>query len=250
MFIIICGIFGLQSSYALVINFSIYSLRVCVICTSFGMLTAPFNNSNLLVMKRVPYSHSTFPIVHVKADTKAKREGTTVSTVIHNFLLDYTKDELDPTEQPPGSVPAANMEASVTNGQPENSIATEAEVINPENTSNGGESFQSELTPETETAVKDPVPTKQPGSNAPGEPLETDHSENNNSEHEPLTKEKPASPAKKKSTAGKPAKKTSSSTVKNSPPKKELKKVAPKPGVATKKNNKAGKSKKIKAKSE
>jgi hypothetical protein len=200
-------------------------------------------------MKRVPYSYSTFPSTQVKADTKAKREGTTVSTKIHNFLLEYTKDELDPTEQPPVPASPTNTAVAAPGNQPENTPTAVPEAIQPENTSNGGESLQPPLAPETEVIELDTEPVTQPENNIDAELIEPVHSEINTDRHEPLAEGKPVPPVKKKSPAGKPAKKAGSATVKKTPPQKALKKVTPKPGVSTKKKNQAGKSKKSKAKS-
>ena len=197
--------------------------------------------------KRVPFSYSTFVRTQAKAVAKAKREGKTVSTVIHEHLQDYTKDEPDPLEHPPADL-ATNTEAAAAGNQPENTTA-EPQAVHPENTSNDGESLQPHLEPETETAAKDPVPTVQPGSNTASEPVEAAHAENNTAGHEPLAEGKTVPPVKKKSPAGKSAKKASSDTVKKSPSQKALKKVTPKPSVTAKKKNQAGKSKKSKAKS-
>lgn len=200
-------------------------------------------------MKRVPYSYSTFPGTQVKADTKAKREGTTVSTKIHNFLLDYTKDEPDPVEQPLVQASPTNTADAAPGNQPENTPTAVLEAIQPENTSNGGESLQPPLAPETEATELDTEPMAQPENNTAGEPVVPVNSEINTDEHEPLAEGKPVLPVKKKSPGGAPPKKAGSATVKKTPPQKALKKVTPKPGVATKKKNQAGKSKKSNAKS-
>jgi hypothetical protein len=197
-------------------------------------------------MKRVPYSYSTFPDTQVKADTKAKSEGTTVSTKIHNFLLDYTKDEPDPGEQPPGPASTNTMDAAPGN-QPENAPAIVSEAIRSENTTEGSESLQTPPAPESNEV--DPEPITQPENNTAGQPVEAVHSDNNPVGQELLTKDNAAPPVQKKSPAGKPAKKVGSATVKKATSKKELKKVTSKPGVAAKKKNKAGISKKSKAKS-
>jgi hypothetical protein len=197
-------------------------------------------------MKRVPYSYSTFPDTQVKADTKAKREGTTVSTKIHNFLLDYTKDELDPAHQPPGPASTNTTDAAPGN-QPKNAPAIESEAIRSENTSEGSELLQLLPAPGTESIEEDPEPITQPENNTAGQPVEAVHSDNNPVWQEPYSKENAAPPVKKKSSAGKAAKKAASATVKKTPPKKELKKVTPKPVVAAKKKNQIGKTKKSKA---
>lgn len=46
-------------------------------------------------MNRYPYSYSTFPDVNAKAKRKSARNNTSVSTVIHEFLQNYVKDEPD-----------------------------------------------------------------------------------------------------------------------------------------------------------
>ncbi|MVT07745.1 hypothetical protein [Chitinophaga tropicalis] len=70
-------------------------------------------------MKRIPFSYSTFAEVQDKAKTRAAQEGHTVSTVIHRFLITYTKDEVSPSNQAPPvdagtPLPIANEPAAET----------------------------------------------------------------------------------------------------------------------------------------
>jgi hypothetical protein len=200
-------------------------------------------------MKRVPYSHSTFPIVHLKADARAKREKTTVSTVIHNFLIEYTKDEPDPAEHTSGPASVINTTDAAPGNPSEIAPTAVPEVIRPENISNDSESLEPPLIPETEEIEVDPESIAQSENNTAGEPVEAVHSENKTDKHNPLTEGKKVSPVTKKSTPVKPAKKAASATVKKTPSQTALKKVTPKPGIAAKKKNQAGKTKKSKAKS-
>ena len=48
---------------------------------------------NILVMKRIPYSYSTFPNVYLKARKRCEREGTSISMKIHEYLVDFVSGE-------------------------------------------------------------------------------------------------------------------------------------------------------------
>lgn len=168
-------------------------------------------------MKRVPFSYNTFVTTQKKAYTKADREKTTVSTVIHHFLLEYTKDEPDV--------------------ELENAAAPQSTAAN-----------QAPQAPQTEASPVAIEAAVQPENITSSEPVEAVHTEIN-SNTEPLAEEKTPAPVKKASPTVKPTKKPSTATVKKSPPKKELKKVTPKPGIAAKKKPQAGKSNKAKPKS-
>ena len=60
-------------------------LVVWIVLACFGI--------NILVMKRIPYSYSTFPNVYLKARKKCEREGTSISMKIHEYLVDFVSGE-------------------------------------------------------------------------------------------------------------------------------------------------------------
>jgi hypothetical protein len=195
-------------------------------------------------MKRVPFSYSTFIDTQKKAFNKASREKTTVSTVIHNFLLEYTAGEPDLTQQTAKPVALTNTaDSERTSGEIPEAIHSEQNPV-------GDEILQPPLLSGKETVQTDPALTEQPENKTTTEPVEAAHTEDNNAAvYHPQDEGKPVPPSKKNAPVIKPPKKPSNVTVKKTPPQKALKKVTPKPVVPAKKKNLAGKSNKSKAKS-
>ncbi len=77
---------------------------------------------NYLFMKRVPYSYSTFPSVYALARKKSKRNNTSISKLLHGYLLDYVAEE---SEVSGGSFEPEPVDPATGEGDPDPS----AEVV-------------------------------------------------------------------------------------------------------------------------
>lgn len=80
-------------------------------------------------MSRYPYSYSTFPNVNEKAKRKSAKNGKTVSTLIHDFLIDYVKDEPELPDKVGPNNQATVAAPTIGNGPSESGPADDLTVI-------------------------------------------------------------------------------------------------------------------------